>query len=71
MLRQFEADTPAARYQCRPTGKDGNTPWRKTEGTHAPRSSVFVVEASSSDPAYTQVYAGQLDEPQYLEYKKT
>jgi capsular exopolysaccharide synthesis family protein len=52
-----------------PLGKDGKPLGVKLKVTQAPKSSVFVVEASSSNPAYTQAYLDSLMN-EYLEYKK-
>src|SRR5664280_111174 len=52
-----------------PLGKDGKPLDVKLKVTQAPKSSVFVVEASSSDPAYTQAYLDSLMN-EYLDYKR-
>lgn len=52
-----------------PRDKDGNPPGVKLAVRQAPKSSVFVVEASGSNPAYTQAYLDSLMN-EYLEYKK-
>jgi len=52
-----------------PRGKDGQPLEVKLAVKLAPKSSVFVVEASSSDPAYTQAYLDSLLN-EFLEYKK-
>ena len=52
-----------------PVGKDGKPLDVKLKVTQAPKSSVFVVQASSSNPAYTQAYLDSLMN-EYLEYKK-
>jgi capsular exopolysaccharide synthesis family protein len=52
-----------------PVGKDGKPLGVKLKVTQAPKSSVFVVEASSPNPAYTQAYLDSLMN-EYMEYKK-
>ena len=52
-----------------PRGKDGKPLEVELAVKQAPRSSVFVVEASASNPAYTQAYLDSLMN-EYLEYKK-
>jgi capsular exopolysaccharide synthesis family protein len=52
-----------------PRGKDGRPLEVALAVKLAPKSSVFVVEASSSDPAYTQAYLDSLLN-EFLEYKK-
>jgi capsular exopolysaccharide synthesis family protein len=52
-----------------PLGKDGQPLEVKLVLKQAPKSSVFVVEASSSNPAYTRAYLDSLMN-EYLEYKK-
>jgi capsular exopolysaccharide synthesis family protein len=70
MMRQLTlARLQAAGTNAVPLGKDGKPLGVKLKVTQAPKSSVFVVEASSSDPAYTQAYLDSLMN-QYLEYKK-
>jgi succinoglycan biosynthesis transport protein ExoP len=70
MMRQLTlARLQAAGTNAVPLGKDGKPLGVKLKVTQAPRSSVFVVEASSSDPAYTQAYLDSLMN-EYLEYKK-
>jgi capsular exopolysaccharide synthesis family protein len=69
-MRQLTlARLQAAGTNTVPLGKDGKPLGVKLKVTQAPRSSVFVVEASSSDPAYTQAYLDSLMN-EYLEYKK-
>ena len=52
-----------------PRGKDGKPLAVELAVKQAPKSSVFVVEASGSEPAYTQAYLDSLMN-EYLEYKK-
>lgn len=52
-----------------PRGKDGQPLAVTLEVKQAPKSSVFTVEASGSDPGYIQVYLDNLLN-QYLEYRK-
>lgn len=52
-----------------PLGKDGNPLGVKLKIAEVPKSSIFVVEASSSVPAYSQAYLDSLMD-EYLEYKK-
>jgi capsular exopolysaccharide synthesis family protein len=52
-----------------PHAKDGKPLEVELAVKQAPRSSIFVVQASSSDPAYTQAYLDSLMN-EYLEYKK-
>lgn len=53
-----------------PLNREGEPLPIKIDVTQAPRSSVFVVEASSADPAYCQAYLDALLN-EYLDYKKT
>ena len=69
-MRQLTlARLQAAGTNTVPLGKDGKPLGVKLKVTQAPKSSVFVVEASSSNPAYTQAYLDSLMN-EYLEYKK-
>ena len=69
-MRQLTlARLQAAGTNTVPVGKDGKPLGVKLKVTQAPKSSVFVVEASSSNPAYTQAYLDSLMN-EYLEYKK-
>ena len=69
-MRQLTlARLQAAGTNAVPQGKDGKPLGVKLKVTQAPKSSVFVVEASSSNPAYTQAYLDSLMN-EYLEYKK-
>ena len=52
-----------------PLGEDGRPLGVELVIKQAPKSSVFTVEATGSDPAYIQVYLDNLIN-QYLEYKK-
>ena len=53
-----------------PHGSDGQPLEVKINVSQAPKSSIYTVEAASSNPAYTQVYLNALVE-EYLQYKKT
>jgi hypothetical protein len=64
-----DAGALAGNGQTVPLGKDGEPLEVKLVLKQAPKSSVFVVEASSSNPAYTQAYLDSLMN-EYLEYKK-
>ncbi len=69
-MRQLTlARLQAAGTNAVPLDKDGKPLGVKLTVTPAPKSSIFVVEASSSDPAYTQAYLDSLMDG-YLEYKK-
>ena len=69
-MRQLTlARLQAAGTNTVPMSKDGKPLGVKLKVTQAPKSSVFVVEASSSNPAYTQAYLDSLMN-EYLEYKK-
>src|SRR6185369_3748798 len=60
----------AASTNALPTEKDGRPLKLKINVLQAPKSTMFDVVASSSDPAYTTAYLNALLN-QYLEYKKT
>jgi uncharacterized protein involved in exopolysaccharide biosynthesis len=69
-MRQLTlARLQAAGTNAVPRDKDGKPLGVKLKVTQAPKSSVFVVEASSSNPAYTQAYLDSLMD-EYLDYKK-
>jgi len=69
-MRQLTlASLQAVMTNAVPRGKDGQPLEVKLVLKQAPKSSVFVVEASSSDPAYTRAYLDSLMN-EYLEYKK-
>ncbi len=69
-MRQLTlAHLQAAGTNTVPRGKDGEPLEVKLAVKLAPKSSVIVVEASSSDPAYTQAYLDSLMN-EFLEYKK-
>jgi capsular exopolysaccharide synthesis family protein len=69
-MRQLTlARLQAAGTNTVPLGKDGKPLEVKLKVTQAPKSSVFVVQASSSNPAYTQAYLDSLMN-EYLEYKR-
>jgi capsular exopolysaccharide synthesis family protein len=69
-MRQLTlARLQAAGTNTVPRGRDGQPLEVELAVKAAPRSSIFVVQASSSDPAYTQAYLDSLMN-EYLEYKK-
>ncbi len=69
-MRQLTlASLQAVMTNAVPRGKDGQPLEVKLALKQAPKSSVFVVVASSSDPAYTRAYLDSLMN-EYLEYKK-
>ena len=69
-MRQLTlARLQAAGTNTVPLGKEGRPLGVKLKVTQAPKSSIFVVEASSSNPAYCQAYLDSLMN-EYLEYKK-
>lgn len=69
-MRQLTlARLQAAGTNAVPLGKDGKPLEVKVKITEVPKSSIFVVEASSSDAAYSQAYLDSLMD-EYLEYKK-
>lgn len=63
------ASLRAASTNALPTEKDGRPLRVKIEVAQAPKSTVFDIAATSSDPAYTTGYLNALMN-QYLEYKK-
>ena len=69
-MRQLTlARLQAAGTNTVPRGRDGQPLKVELAVKLAPKSSVFVVEASSSNPAYTQAYLDSLLN-EFLEYKK-
>ena len=69
-MRQLTlARLQAAGTNAVPLDKDGKPLGVKLKVTQAPKSSIFVVEAGSANPAYSQAYLDSLMD-QYLEYKK-
>jgi uncharacterized protein involved in exopolysaccharide biosynthesis len=63
------ARSKATSTNALPTEKDGRPLKVKIQVVQAPKSTVFDVLATSSDPAYTTAYLNALM-GQYLEYKK-
>jgi len=69
-MRQLTlAHLQAAGTNTVPRDKDGKPLEVELAVKQAPKSSIFVVQASSSDPAYTQAYLDSLMN-EYLEYKR-